>query len=295
MIETFMWGYWGWGGSTRDLVKTFDAAEALRGYEPPIFVDVRVRREARAVGFRGDAFERMMGGERYRWIRGLGNEGILDRGAMRILDPSAAGELLDVIVAAGRSHRRVLFFCSCNRPPGRVGERCHRYLVGDLLVKEARRLRVALSVVEWPGGAPRRLIVRFPAAAARASLGTALSVPMPTKMSPAVGVSLPWGSYSMVEGPEGGVPVVVGPALHRQGQWSLQLPWWNLQGASTETQVQRVILAERKAWGCEARFSPSSTRSAVPQWEELAVEGAKRVRRGPRQTKVLATWLRPGI
>jgi hypothetical protein len=50
-----MWGYWGWGGSTRELVEAFDAAEAMRGYEPAVFVDARARRQVRAVGFRGDA------------------------------------------------------------------------------------------------------------------------------------------------------------------------------------------------------------------------------------------------
>jgi hypothetical protein len=35
MIEAFMWGYWGWGGSTQELVEAFDAAEAQRGFDPP--------------------------------------------------------------------------------------------------------------------------------------------------------------------------------------------------------------------------------------------------------------------
>jgi hypothetical protein len=34
-----MWGYWGWGGSTKELVLAFDAAERERGHEPPVLVD----------------------------------------------------------------------------------------------------------------------------------------------------------------------------------------------------------------------------------------------------------------
>ena len=76
MIEAFMWGYWGWGGSTGEFVEAFDAAEAQRGHDPPVFVDVRIRREVRAAGFRGDAFEKPLGAGRYVRLQGLGNEGI---------------------------------------------------------------------------------------------------------------------------------------------------------------------------------------------------------------------------
>jgi hypothetical protein len=144
MIETFMWGYWGWGGSTPELVKAFDAAEAQRGFERPIFVDARVRREGRAVGFRGNAFETLLGGTRYRWMRGLGNQAILDGGETRLADPKTVGELLDLAVESHRLQRRVIFFCACKAPRSGKERTCHRDLVAELLVKEARRRDRAL-------------------------------------------------------------------------------------------------------------------------------------------------------
>ena len=113
MFKAFAWGYWGWGGSTPELVEAFDAAEKHRGCQPPLFVDARVRREVRAVGFRGDAFGKQFGPTRYRWMQGLGNEGIVDHLGMRLHDENEVGDLLNLIVEIHESKRRVIFFCSC--------------------------------------------------------------------------------------------------------------------------------------------------------------------------------------
>jgi hypothetical protein len=279
MLEAFMWGYWGWGGSTRELVEAFDAAEAQHGYEPPVFVDVRIRREVRAVGFRGNAFEKLLGGDRHVRMRGLGNKAVLEGGPMDLLDPRVVDDLLDLIVKNDRARRRVIFFCACEMPRN-AGERwCHRDLIAELLVKMARRRQVALSVVEWPGGAPQRMITRFSRAAAKAGLSDkAKSLPMPMEISLAVGVSLPWGSYALVDGPDGLVPLVLGPAIHRQGGWSLQRRWPTLDGSS-EAQWQRHILAYRKAWGYEPRLSPESARPAAPLWEGVLFEGSPGARK----------------
>jgi hypothetical protein len=40
----FTWGYYGWGNHTPQLVEAVDAVETSRGFEPPIFVDIRIRR-----------------------------------------------------------------------------------------------------------------------------------------------------------------------------------------------------------------------------------------------------------
>jgi hypothetical protein len=40
----FTWGYHGWGNHTPQLVETVDAVERKRGFEPPLFVDIRIRR-----------------------------------------------------------------------------------------------------------------------------------------------------------------------------------------------------------------------------------------------------------
>ena len=64
-------------------------------------------------------------------------------------DPSAAKDLIDLIVKAYRSKRRVIFFCACEYP-----RRCHRFEVARLLKEEARQRRLRLTTVEWPGGEP---------------------------------------------------------------------------------------------------------------------------------------------
>ena len=67
----FSWGYYGWGNHTPNLVEAVDAVETSRGFEPPIFVDVRIRRSVRAAGFKGPAFERLLGERttRHRWMK----------------------------------------------------------------------------------------------------------------------------------------------------------------------------------------------------------------------------------
>ena len=57
----FTWGYYGWGNHTPSLVEAVDAVETERGFQPPIFVDIRLRRSVRAAGFTGQAFERLVG------------------------------------------------------------------------------------------------------------------------------------------------------------------------------------------------------------------------------------------
>jgi hypothetical protein len=40
----FTWGYYDWGNHTPRLVEAVDAVERSRGFEPPLFVDIRIRR-----------------------------------------------------------------------------------------------------------------------------------------------------------------------------------------------------------------------------------------------------------
>src|SRR5271165_6909489 len=111
----FMWGYYGWGNHTPDLVEAVDAVETRRGFQPPIFVDIRIRRSVRAAGFTGPAFERQVGHERHRWMKSLGNKFIVTGTGpgIQIADPTAAYELLDLAIESARGKQRLLFFCSC--------------------------------------------------------------------------------------------------------------------------------------------------------------------------------------
>ena len=49
------------GQSHAHLVEAVDAVETSRGFQPPIFVDIRIRRSVRAAGFTGPAFEKLLG------------------------------------------------------------------------------------------------------------------------------------------------------------------------------------------------------------------------------------------
>ncbi|HMJ14857.1 MAG TPA: hypothetical protein VK524_25770 [Polyangiaceae bacterium] len=92
---TIKWGYEGWSNATKRLVRSVDAIERWRGYEPPLFIDIRYSRSVRAIGFRDHAFEELMGHTRYRWMRSLGNASIgTRRKRMRIQCPDAAQQLL---------------------------------------------------------------------------------------------------------------------------------------------------------------------------------------------------------
>src|SRR5262245_13687400 len=150
-LTAFSWGYWGWGSRTRELVGAVDAVERSRGKRPPIFADIRLSRSVRAPGFRDAAFQEATGKNRYHWLRKLGNARIgSGRGGIKIADPSGVEDLLQLVFDADRQHRRVIFFCACERP-----SRCHRAVVARLLVKSASRKGIPLSVVEWPGEEPK--------------------------------------------------------------------------------------------------------------------------------------------
>jgi hypothetical protein len=143
----FSWGYWGWGNATEQLVQAVDALEGARGFKPPVFVDVRIRRAVRAPGFNGDAFENLLGESRYIHMRSLGNRFILTRSGPRIQieDPSDAALLLNTAQDLARKNQRVIFFCSCEFPwlEG-SGEECHRTTVAGLLLKAAKERKLSL-------------------------------------------------------------------------------------------------------------------------------------------------------
>ena len=134
-----------------------DAIERSRGRRTPIFVDIRFSRSGRAAGFRQGALERVAGRRRYNGMRGLGNSRIgSGRGGMKISDPGA-DDLLDLIVAADRHRRRVLFFCQCKYP-----RYCHRAKVASLVRQAAARRGIGLTTTEWPGGEPVTVQLRVP-------------------------------------------------------------------------------------------------------------------------------------
>jgi hypothetical protein len=160
----FSWGFWGWGTSTKELVKVVDEVEKSRGFKPPKFVDIRIRRSGRAPGFVGKAFENLLGEDRYEWMDDLGNEAILTRSRyLKIRKPASANELLNIAVEELRNrNRRLLFFCACKRPKIGGELACHRDEVAELVLKCARKQRQTIEIIEWPGEGPKRIEIRVP-------------------------------------------------------------------------------------------------------------------------------------
>ena len=77
-------------------------AEQARGFQPPVFVDIRFRRAVRAEGFKEKAFEKVLGPERYIWMKDLGNANITDADATKakISNENAVNDLIDIAIDA---------------------------------------------------------------------------------------------------------------------------------------------------------------------------------------------------
>jgi len=215
-LVLFSWGYWGWGNATAELIRAVDAAEASRGFEPPIFVDIRIRRSVRAKGFTGGAFEKAVGVSRYRWIQDLGNESVLTGGGpIRIRDPHAAARLLGLALEAAQRRQRILFFCACEVP-----SRCHRADVAALVLAEARRRRIALVVEEWPGGQPADILLTLDEVEFRRVVRGAKSLRIGNQLPLGAAASVAWGSPLKLNGGDHG-PLLTGRVEWSSGGWVL--------------------------------------------------------------------------
>lgn len=215
-LTLFTWGYSGWGSSVPQWLDATAAAERARGYEPPVFVDVRFSRSVRAPGFRDHAFERAVPEGRYVWMKGLGNEGIAS-GGLKIHKPETAELLLDLAIREKEQRRRVIFFCSCASPA-----RCHRNQVRDLLLRAAKRRRLPLQVVEWPGGEPapaHALTLEISAPLMTQVLNGRSGIPIDESLALKT-AALPWGSYVELTDGVRRATVSVGPPQASAGGWA---------------------------------------------------------------------------
>jgi hypothetical protein len=222
-LTLFSFGYWGWGNSTQKLVEAMDTIERSRGFGPPIFVDIRIKRSVRAVGFNGAAFEKLLGDKRYRWIKSLGNVGIVDRLArkIQIADAKGAEYLLGLAIEASRNKQRVIFFCACPWPRWEGKVSCHRRVVANTVLAAARRQGINIEIVEWPGGKPVRLSFDLDRTMFRSVINGRMTIPLPTRTNPADLAGPPWGSIATFrhEGQE--VHRLVGPAIWQKDRWCL--------------------------------------------------------------------------
>lgn len=250
-IQLFTFGYYGWGNSTPQLVQAVDAVERSRGFKPPIFVDIRIRRAVRAPGFNGKAFEELLGAKRHRWVKALGNKRIETRTGPRvqIAEPSAVNGLLDLAMEASEDQRRLIFFCGCEFPrcDGRVN--CHRTTVAALTIKAARRRGLNIEVVEWPGGDPSQLDLPIDNKSFNDLLRGKLSIPT-GRMALGESAGIAWASNATISADGQHVKAVIGPAQFRRQAWQLPVFVWGED--YTQPEIQREAAKVRKANGFEA-------------------------------------------
>ena len=241
----FSWGYEGWGNATGELLRAFDAVERARGFELPVFIDVRVRRQVRAVGFQDDAFERRAGRSHYRWLPGLGNAAVATgHGLMRLVAPGDAHELLGIVLAQRRQRRRGVFFCGCGSPFSAAT--CHRQLVRRAVLSAARSLGVALEVREWPGGelppgVGAELEVDDKALRALLRGGQAVRLGREPPDAPLLG--WPTGGVLRLRAPQGTGLVSVTAARFQAGEW--RMPLW-IPGVEEEGALNRLWSEARR-------------------------------------------------
>jgi hypothetical protein len=219
----FTWGYYGWGNVTPQLVEAVDAVEMSRGFEPPIFVDIRIRRTVRAKGFVGNAFEKLLGPCCHRWMKSLGNQFIKTRTGptIQIAAPSAADELLDLAVDAAGHMQRVLFFCSCQWPKCDGVIACHRTTVAELVLQAAQRRGESVEIVEWPGGEPGQIDLEVtPQVFASVRKGR-MTVPLEGNVNLADVACLAVGTIATLRSGREQLHRIVGPAIWQTDKWSL--------------------------------------------------------------------------
>jgi hypothetical protein len=222
-VTIFTWGYYGWGNATPQLIEAVDAAETSRGFEPPFFVDIRIRRSVRAKGFVGKAFEKSLGPSRHRWMQSLGNKSILTHTGpdIQIADPPAAYKLLDLAIELADHKQRVLFFCSCQWPRGNGDILCHRCTVAELVLKAAKKHEQSVEIVEWPGGEPKQIDLEVTREVFASVQKGRKTVPLQGVPDLAQVGGLAWGSIATVRSEGRQLHRIVGPAIWQTDKWSL--------------------------------------------------------------------------
>jgi hypothetical protein len=250
----FTWGYYGWGNHTPQLVEVVDAVEQDRGFDPPMFVDIRIRRTVRAKGFQGNAFEKLLGPERHRWMKSLGNKYIETRSGptIQIAEPAAAQELLDLALDLADRDQRLLFFCSCPLPRQEGKTACHRDTVAGIVLKAAKKAGVQVEVIEWPGGEPDRAEIDVPPTTFKALGRGRVTIPLDKPDSSRLRC-LSWGSIVTVRAGEQEMRVVTGPASWQDGQWLLPVFWYFFDPDTDLSKIEKAATKLRRSWGLDAR------------------------------------------
>lgn len=255
-LKLFSWGYYGWGNATKQLIKAVDGVEQGRGFQPPIFVDIRIRRSGRATGFVGSAFENLLG-DRHLWMPKLGNKRILSRKgkSIQIAQPEAVDELLDLALKADKEKRRLIFFCGCLWAKCEGKNACHRAAVTDLMIAAARKRKIPVSVVEWPGDERRRNRMELRAAEFRAVLKGARFVPVPRQVQPEDLKGPAWGSILTFACAKEAVHRLVGPLIWRKNRWHVQILNFFFDPKASLSDYKKMADDAVKSLGLDAQSS----------------------------------------
>lgn len=263
-ITVFSFGYKGWGNRTRDLVDAVDAVERSRGFEPPIFVDIRIRRSVRAAGFNGPAFERLMGRERHKWMKSLGNKRIL-MGAgpkIQIAEPAAAHDLLELATELSPK-RRLIFFCNCPWPQWKGRDKCHRSTVASLVLKAASKHGTQIEAVEWPGGEPAAIDLRVSSEVFDAVRHGRKSIPLGQRLPSPSLLGLPWYSVVTLRSGTHQLQATCGPAKFIRHEWCLPVQQLYDDPTAELTGILSDVTQERTALGLSGRIVDGIERSAA--------------------------------
>ncbi len=238
-----------------------DAVEKSRGFAPPLFIDVRLRRKVRAAGFKDNAFAEVVGKGRYVWLPAMGNKNIDDESATRAMfaEPTKVSELLELVLDAHEQGRRVIFFCACEQPFDSAA--CHRMIVGDLLLKAAAVHRHDLTIQEWPGGDPVELEVQTSPELLKKLRGAAVSLALPERLTLAPVCGLPWYSLVTAHCQDEQARFLSGPAVARKDGWAL--PITHMHPEATPLRLRAYGAKQRKTQRLETRSSTS-----LPAWSK---------------------------
>jgi hypothetical protein len=243
-ITLYSWGYWGWGGSVKQFLRCTEAVEAAGEFNPPIFVDIRISRSVRALGFRDRAFETLLGAERHHWMPELGNRAIVDgTEGITINNPKASADLLDLAISSAKDRRHVIFFCSCEFPAG-----CHRAVVAKLVQREAKKRGIAVEIVEWPGGNASEMDIKISKGSLASLMKGAAFVPIGKQVDLGQLGGIPWGSVIQVSSGSEAAYFISGPPSFRRSQWCL--PAFDVEDDSdAKTWLKRKVERWRKKNG----------------------------------------------
>ena len=256
-VTLFSWGYYGWGNHTHNLVEAVDAVEKSRGFKPPFFVDARIRRSVRAIGFKGTTFEKLLGEQRHEWDKRLGNLSVVTGTGppIQIANPSAVEDLLDLAIELARHKQRIIFFCSCKWPREGEGFACHRTEVARLVLEEAKERVIRVEVEEWPGGEPERIELDLPPEEFIAVKKGRWTVRLGEEFDLARFAGLPWCSIATLHSGGETLYRIVGPAICQTSGWALPILWRADDPNAGLREYEAEVSGLRREWGLEAALS----------------------------------------